>query len=114
MANNQYRNKRHVAYIRGLTCLVAQKRGSSFCNGGTEAHHLLKPYSGSRGMSMKAGDENCIPLCQKHHMELHTKFGTEKNLFEHYDLPADIGQKYAKAQHEGVKFYLDQDDDLPF
>jgi hypothetical protein len=47
-------------------------------------------------------------------MELHTKHGTEKNLFEHYGLPADIGQQYAKAQFEGAKFYFDQDDDLPF
>ncbi len=114
MANKQYRDKRHVGFIKRLACLIGQKNGPSTCNGCTEAHHLLKPYSGKRGMSLKAGDENCIPLCQKHHMELHTKHGTEKNLFEHYGLPADIGQQYAKAQFEGAKFYFDQDDDLPF
>ena len=47
-------------------------------------------------------------------MKLHTKFGTEKNLFEHYGLAEDVGQQYAKAQYEGAKFYFDQDDDLPF
>ena len=114
MANNQYRDKRHVKFIASLSCLIGLRCGKGTCNGRTEAHHLLKPWSGGRGMSMKAGDENCIPLCQKHHMELHTKFGTEKNLFEHYGLAEDIGQQYAKAQYEGAQFYIDQDGDLPF
>ena len=47
-------------------------------------------------------------------MELHTKYGTEKNLFEAYGLDADLGKKYAQAQYEGAKFYFDQDGDLPF
>ena len=114
MANKQYRDKRHVRFIQGLTCLIGQKIGSSCCSGPTQAHHLLKPWDGVRGASMRSGDQNCIPLCMKHHMELHTKYGTEKNLFEAYGLGAELVKKYAQAQYEGAKFYFDQDGDLPF
>tara|TARA_R100000734_G_C3310162_1_gene100926 strand:+ start:470 stop:625 length:156 start_codon:yes stop_codon:yes gene_type:complete len=50
----------------------------------------------------------------KCHHELHTKHGTEKNLFEAHGLDPDLGKKYAQAQYEGAKFYIDQDGDLPF
>jgi len=46
-----------------------------------EAHHLLKPWQGSRGMGMKAGDQNAVPLCPEHHRELH-HYGDEYAYFE--------------------------------
>ena len=114
----KYTNQKHLAYVRGLNCLVATLLMpvgyKNSCNGNIQAHHLLKPYDGVRGMSLKANDKNVIPLCQNHHMLLHTKHGTEKNFFEHYNLPADVGQKYAEAQFEGHAFYIEQDGDLPF
>ncbi len=114
MANKQYRDKRHVRFIQSLACLIGQKNGPSKCSGPTQAHHLLKPWDGVRGASMRSGDQNCIPLCMKCHHELHTKHGTEKNLFEAHGLDPDLGKKYAQAQYEGAKFYIDQDGDLPF
>jgi len=47
-----------------------------------DAHHLMKPWSGGRGMGMRAGDENAVPLCRSHHSELHTKYGNESKFFE--------------------------------
>ena len=54
------------------------------CNGSIQAHHLLKPSDGKRGWSLKAGDDQVIPLCVFHHAQLHTKFGNEFKFFEHY------------------------------
>ena len=114
MANKQFRDQRHVRFIASLACLIGQKNGLSKCNGPTQAHHLLKPYKGVRGASMRSEDMNCIPLCMSCHHELHTKHGSEKSFFESRGLDPEIGQQYAKAQYEGAKFYFDQDDDLPF
>ena len=63
---------------------------------------------------MKSEDMNCIPLCQKHHAELHMKFGTEKNLFEFYGLPANTGQIHAQNLFEKKSNLIDENDDLPF
>ena len=111
---SNYKDKKHVAYIKTLSCLIGQHGLKNDCSGNTEAHHLMKPYDGVRGMSLKSSDKNLIPLCQNHHMLMHTKHGTEKNLFEHYKLSATLGQEYAKAQFEGHQFYIEQDGDLPF
>jgi len=110
----KYKDKKHIAYIKTLCCLIGQHGFKGNCKGHIEAHHLLKPYDGLRGMSLKANDKNLIPLCQNHHMLLHTKHGTEKNLFAEYKLKETLGQEYAKAQFEGHQFYIEQDGDLPF
>ena len=54
-----------------------------------EAHHLLKPWQGGRGMGMKAGDQNAVPLCATHHRELH-HHGDEFYYFE-----SRIGDRHA-------------------
>lgn len=64
---SRYKNAKHLAYVRSLPCLV----GPHGCAGDVEAHHLMKPWFGYRGMGMKAEDMNCIPLCHGHHMLLH-------------------------------------------
>ena len=51
------------------------------CFGPVQAHHLLKPWTGSRGMGMKSNDKNVIPLCMRHHMMLH-KRGDEIAFFQ--------------------------------
>ena len=82
-----------------------------------EAHHLLKPFDGTRGMGMKANDRNVIPLCNNHHTLLHTKHGTEANLFKTYGLHKATGmisaeQFWNKSPHNPKnEDYLD---DLPF
>lgn len=70
------KNDRHLRFIASLPCLIC---------GTTEmiqAHHILKTY---RGMAMKAGDNEAIPLCYQDHHRLHmsggeTEWLAEKNL----------------------------------
>jgi len=71
----RYVNLKHLGYVRERPCMVC---GTDH---GIEAHHLLKPWRGSRGMSLKAGDENTIPLCHQHHRELHER-GNEESFFK--------------------------------
>lgn len=87
----RFRNKKHLAYIRTLRCAVSSYACSAFI----EAHHLLRPWDGVRGMGMKALDTNAIPLCQHHHRELH-KFGNEERFFEHMGYNGDYGKALAK------------------
>lgn len=87
------------------------------CSGIVQAHHLLKPFDGSRGMGMKANDKNAIPLCLNHHTLLHTRYGTEANLFNDHGLSELTGMIVAeklwiKSPHNPErKEYFD---DLPF
>jgi len=64
---------------------------------------------------MKADDRNAIPLCLHHHHLLHSKFGSEKALFENYGMKSDFGKKYAQELWEGTTSELeDSNDELPF
>jgi hypothetical protein len=56
-------------WVRGRPCMVADMGG---CEGKREAAHTPDPKS--KGMSTKAADYNCIPLCVAHH-RLHTNKG---------------------------------------
>ena len=86
-------NSRHVAWVRGLPCAAS----SLTCNGGTQAHHLLRPWVGGRGMGMKADDRNVIPLCLFHHSQLHTKYGSENSFFTVH--ARDDGYAQELAEH---------------
>jgi len=89
----RYSNKKHVEYVSNLDCCIAEhfqrlrengtlpKDRASCGDFNIQAHHLLKPYYSSRGMSLRAGDKDVIPLCFKHHTELHRN-GNEYNFFE--------------------------------
>jgi hypothetical protein len=68
----RYQNKRHIAYIHSLDCCCSNFE----CDGVVQAHHLLKPFDGVRGMGMKANDKNLVPLCMFHHDQLH-RMGNE-------------------------------------
>ena len=101
----------HIQYVKSLPCVICEA-GFSSTHKIVQAHHLLKPWVGTRGMSMKADDRNIIPLCLHHHQILHTKYGSEKLFFESFGLPADYGKQYAKSLWEGK--ITPSDDDLPF
>lgn len=111
MANKQYRNKEHLIWVKQRRCTI-----DNHCSGLVEAHHLLKPFDGSRGMGMKANDKNSIPLCHKHHSLLHTKFGTEANLFKHCGLHEATGMVKAESLWNESPHNPDnpEDDGLPF
>lgn len=92
----RYENRQHVEEVSMLRCCLSVFANARDCNGSTQAHHLLKPWDGSRGMSLRANDKNVIPLCYFHHAMLHTKLGTEANLFTKYNLKSDFGKEYAE------------------
>lgn len=106
-------DKEHLAWVRQQPCLIKQA-GFYSCKGVVQAHHLLKPYIGSRGMNLRSGDQNVISLCVHHHAELHTKYGSEKAFFAHFGLPENYGKEMAYKLYEKSKFYRELDDDLPF
>lgn len=108
--SKRLKNKKHLMYVTTLPCFI-QQAGFYTCNGPIQAHHLLKPSDGKRGMSLKAGDDQAIPLCMYHHAKLHTKFGDEFKFFEAYGYPKDAGQKYAKELYDRTN---GSNDDLPF
>ena len=55
------RSLAYLAHVRSKPCLI--------CGGGSDAHHLT--HAQPRAMSRKTGDQYAVPLCRKHHMELH-------------------------------------------
>jgi len=95
----RYENKKHLAHIRQKDCLC---RGSD-CFGAVEAHHLMKPWFGYRGMGMKAGDMNVLPLCHKHHMELHA-MGNENSFWISRGNSPDFGRAVALRLWEASPF----------
>ena len=109
----RYVNRKHLEWVASLPCILC-KAGFYSHSKHVQAHHLLKPYKGTRGMSRRAGDENVIPLCFHHHSQLHTKFGNEFSFFQSYGLQKDYGQKWAKKLFEQKSFEGDVDNDLPF
>ncbi len=90
MTTSRYKSQKHLAYVRTLPCLV----GPHGCAGNVEAHHLMKPWYGYRGMAMKSEDMNCIPLCRGHHALLHHY--TEYKFFERRHLPYSHGKMQAQ------------------
>lgn len=92
----RYDNKKHLAWVHQFPCALRVKRD---CLGSIQAHHLLRPWDGVRGMGLKATDRNLIPLCQRHHIMLH-KRGDELSFFEEQMGDTDYGRKTAKAYWE--------------
>lgn len=70
----RYVNLKHLAYVRTRPCMVCGT------DQGIEAHHLMRPWRGARGMALKSGDENVVPLCAHHHRNLH-RIGNEEKFF---------------------------------
>ncbi len=59
------RDRDYMVWVKTLPCVAGDLEGGeerSRCSGPVEAHH-----AGTRGMSQKAEDRTCIPLCAYHH-----------------------------------------------
>lgn len=69
MASSRLRSKKRMQAARELGCAICK-------NPVADAHHL-RTIGHRRAMSLKNGDDFTIPLCRKHHDELHA-FGDEK------------------------------------
>jgi hypothetical protein len=93
MPSKRYINKDHVEWVTTLECClknhfsrlviagIAPTNIPECSTSSVQAHHLLKPFYSARGMGLKASDKDVIPLCQKHHRELHL-IGDEYKFFE--------------------------------
>ncbi len=86
------RNRKHLEFVVSFRCIL---RGWTACEGEIQAHHLLKPYYGHRGVGMRASDNNTVPLCYRHHAELH-KFGNEDEFWKSYGLNKTFGRHTAE------------------
>ena len=112
--SNRFQDRKHLEWIRTLPCLIC-KAGYYSHSKEVQAHHLMKPYDGFRGMGLKANDRNAIPLCYMHHSQLHIKFGDEFQFFANYGLPNTFGQDWAKRLWEKKSWDDDvKDNRLPF
>lgn len=85
------KNRKFLSYIHEHECIIGE-----CCDGPVQAHHLLRPWSGFRGTGMKAGDENCVPLCFSHHHELHMR-GDEDAFFYEKSGNADLGRQSSES-----------------
>jgi hypothetical protein len=56
------RSKRHLAFVAAQPCLICQRRPC-------DAHHLK--FAQPRSLGRKVSDEFAVPLCRRHHEELH-------------------------------------------
>ena len=92
----QIRNKKFMEFVANQNCSL-YSHSSYPCSGGVQAHHLLKPWQGYRGMGLRAGDNNCLPLCQRHHAHLHDKHGNEDTFWTLFKLPEDYGRIISKS-----------------
>lgn len=60
-----HRSRAHLAFVRGQRCV--------FCaEAATEAHHAFRKAGGG-GMGIKGCDLLTVPLCGRHHRELHKR-----------------------------------------
>lgn len=59
------RSTEHLDFVRSKPCCACPKAGPS------EAHHLT--HAQPKAKALKAGDQFTVPLCTKHHRELHAR-----------------------------------------
>jgi len=81
------KDPKHIAYVKTLPCIIIEC-GVYPC----DPHHLLR--AGEHGMAYTAGDDKAIPLCRKHHSELH-HVGGEEIFFAFYNMSLENMIKYA-------------------
>ena len=112
-SKKRFEDKVHLQFVASMQCCFKTMNISQNCKGPTQAHHLLRPWDGVRGMGMKSSDRNVIPLCMYHHGLLHTKYGSEKAFFEAYGLTENIGKILARNLWEDHN-PEDIDKDTPF
>ncbi len=80
----------HCKFVRGFICAVAN-RGSE-CVGKMHAHHVTTRGAGG-------GDETCVPLCAKHHDEIHVKGVDTFAAAYKVDLPKLASQLWKSSRH---------------
>ena len=71
------KDKKYLKWVSSNPCILCQKYG---CN----AHHIQ--YAMPRGIGQKVGDQFTVPLCVKHHNQLHNCGMSERHFWEKIDI----------------------------
>tara|TARA_R110000787_G_C13239793_1_gene428183 strand:+ start:311 stop:667 length:357 start_codon:yes stop_codon:yes gene_type:complete len=99
----RYANKKHLVWVSELGCIL-QEYNKGRCADEIQVHHLLKPFFSLRGMSLKAGDKDVVPLCANCHRALHLN-GNELKYFNEIASNQNIGQEKCLELWEGSPHY---------
>jgi hypothetical protein len=89
------RNKAHLALVASQPCLLCQK-------GPCDAHHLKMAQP--RSLGRKVSDEFTVPLCRRHHRELH-RHGNERAWWQNQGIDplpaaADLWERTQSLAHD--------------
>lgn len=90
--SNRLRSKKHMAVVRSHGCCICR-------NPVADAHHL-RTVGHKRAAALKNGDDFTIPLCRKHHDELHA-FGDEKLFLDLHGIDALSILAEIKGEYNG-------------
>ena len=71
------KDKKYLRWVASNPCIICQQND---CN----AHHIT--YAMKRGISQKVGDQYTIPLCIKHHHQLHNCGMSERDFWGKIDI----------------------------
>tara|TARA_Y100000289_G_C3887403_1_gene132046 strand:- start:423 stop:752 length:330 start_codon:yes stop_codon:yes gene_type:complete len=89
------KSRKHQEFVVTFFCLLS----GHGCRGYIQAHHLLQPWHGVRGVGMRAGDNNTVPMCNYHHTQLH-KYGDEDKFWTQFGYTEEHGRDCAKELWE--------------
>ena len=86
------KDKKYLKWVASNPCIICHQYG---CN----AHHIQ--YAMPRGIGQKVGDQFTLPLCVKHHHQLHNCGMSEKQFWEKIDIdPIPICSIFYKHHYE--------------
>jgi hypothetical protein len=87
------RSKAHLAYVSAQPCLVCQQIPS-------DAHHIK--FAQPRALGRKVSDEYTVPLCRKHHDELH-RHGNEATWWANVGIvPLEVASDLWRRSRSGA------------
>jgi hypothetical protein len=97
------RDKEHLRYVASQPCLLCSATPS-------DAHHVR--FAQPRAMARKVGDDFTVPLCRKHHRDLHDS-GNESAWWhamgiEPRELAKDRWEESQKTREMFVNLRLDE------
>jgi hypothetical protein len=97
----RYENRLHMSWLHDWSCALA---GKGDCEGPVVVHHLLQPWIGVRGMGRKAGDQNCLPMCDGCHRALHAR-GDEDAFFQEQTGYPEFGRIWSQKLWEDSPYW---------
>ena len=89
--SKRYVNKKHLVWVSELSCIL-EEFNKGRCADEIQVHHLLKPFYSLRGMSLRSGDKDVVPLCANCHKDLHMH-GNELKFFNEIANNQNLGQE---------------------